>query len=79
MKSMEKLNPVFESVHPMPINTPTSINVNGSIENFSLFEDYNMSDMEDPIYINAPKDKNMCTNCVVGGCVGDLCSVRPFQ
>lgn len=79
MKSMETLNPVFETIHPMPINTPTSMNVNGSIENFSLFEDYDMSDKEEPIYINAPKDKNMCANCVVGSCVGDLCSVRPYK
>lgn len=78
LMSMENLNPVFETVHPMAINSHTSMEVNGSIENFSLFEDYNMSDKNKPIYVNAPEDKRMCSSCVVGECVGDLCSVKPY-
>lgn len=37
-------------------------------------EKQNFDNKNTPLYINAPKDKNMCSSCVVGRCKGDVCT-----
>lgn len=77
-ESMLKLNPGVAPETPMPVNS----NSDGTdvAEQFGLFEDYRMAEFDKPLYYNAPdKDNNMCKNCLVGHCDGDLCSVIPYQ
>jgi hypothetical protein len=46
-------------------------------EKFGLFDTYNMGAHTDTLYKNAPlKNSQICKTCVVGTCVGDLCSVQ---
>jgi hypothetical protein len=50
---------------------------NEVIEKFGLFDTYNMGAYKDSLYKNTPsQDGKMCKSCVVGTCVGDLCSIQ---
>lgn len=49
-------------------------------ESFGLFETYRMDELNKPLYYDAPDMGNqICKNCKVGYCRGDLCTGLPFR
>jgi len=68
------------------INNEKLTNNSITKENFNLVKDYRMVEHNTPLFKNTDFiqgskniSKNLCRNCVIGRCVGDVCGRNPDQ